>query len=207
MLLGAIDSQEVPACRSLLAAGDAGIVQTLDAMARAAMGKWGAASPRLRELALAIVREAGAAERDQRAEVEAIHQWMQRSIRYVYDPVGVEFVSQPEHLAFVQRDGDCDDFSVLEAALLGTLGIVTRFVVVGVRSAAFEHVYLEARIGARWIPLDPIVKHQPAGWEVPNPKRRMALPPNHPNGLRLGPSLSSLALGIGAALALWKGTR
>lgn len=170
------------------------------------MGIYGAGSTRLRLLALDIVRGAGVAEKDVVGEIRAIHTWVQRSIRYVRDPVGYEFITHPETLAFEIRDGDCDDHSVLEAALLGALGIPTRFVVVGmVPGAGFSHVYLEAlhQKSKRWIPLDPIMKDKPAGWSVPRPATIKRYPINTVDGF---PSNSLFDL-AGAALLGFLGRR
>ena len=92
-------------------------------MARLAMGEWGARSERIRALALAIARDAAIAGRNYLGEVFSVHRWVQTSIRDTRDPVGQETVQTPEHTAFVNQAGDCDDFSVLEAALLGALGL------------------------------------------------------------------------------------
>ncbi len=107
-------------------------------MARLAMGGWGAQSERIRALALAIVRDAGIAGKNYQAEVLAVHCWVQSTIRYTRDPVGQETVQTPEHTAFVNQAGDCDDFSVLEAALLGALGHPTRFITIGYSPKAFS---------------------------------------------------------------------
>jgi transglutaminase-like putative cysteine protease len=46
----------------------------------------------------------------------AVHRWVQNNIRYTRDPVGQETIQTPEHNAFVNQAGECDDFSILEAA-------------------------------------------------------------------------------------------
>lgn len=149
------------------------------------MGKWGARSVRLRELAASIVRDAGVAERDQVGEAKALHAWVQERIRYVYSPIGAALLVYPETAAFVVKDADCKVATTLEAALLGTLGIVSRFVVVGFPPAGtWSHVYLQAlvkepgRKNRTWLSLDPIVKNRPAGWEVPDATTRKDYPNN-----------------------------
>lgn len=64
---------------------------------------------------------------------------------------------------------NCDDMSMLEAALLGSIGTTTRFVTIGVTPDRYGHVYLQAKPEESWIPLDPIMP-KPAGWEVPPSK-------------------------------------
>lgn len=181
--------------RSTISPGKRGTAETVAVMARLAMGAWGARSERIRALALAVVRAAGVAGKDYHSEIAAIHAWMQRTIRYTRDPVGQETVQTPEHTAFVLRAGDCDDFSVLEAALLGALGHPTRFVTIGYTSRAFSHVYLEVQLRGQWIPLDPIMADKPVGWEAPGPVIRKVFPINRAEGFN--PAAESLD-GLGA---------
>ena len=168
--------------RTTLSTGKRGTAETVAIMARLAMGRWGARSERIRALALAILRQAGVPGKAYEAEVAAIHRWMQTTIRYTRDPVGQETVQTPEHTAFVLQAGDCDDFSVLEAALLGALGHPTRFVTIGYTPRAFSHVYLEVQVRGRWIPLDPIMADKPVGWEAPGPVLRKVFPINRADG-------------------------
>jgi predicted transglutaminase-like cysteine proteinase len=168
--------------RFTLSPGKRGTAETVAIMAKLAMGPWGAQSERIRALALNIVRSADIVAKDYLAEVIAIHRWVQATIRYTRDPVGQETVQTPEHTAFVNQAGDCDDFSVLEAALLGALGHPTRFVTIGYTPRAFSHVFLEANVRGQWIPLDPIMADKPAGWQAPNPVLRKAFPINRAEG-------------------------
>jgi transglutaminase-like putative cysteine protease len=181
--------------------GAAGTDATIDAMARAAMGEFGAGSGRIRELAITILRDAGVAERDQQGEVVAIHQWVQDHLRYVKDPLWYEFVTYPETLAFERADGDCDDHVVLEAALLGAIGIPSRFVVFAFRGGPWSHVAMQANVKGRWIPLDPIVKTKPAGWVAPDADRTKVYGVNTPDGPAR--RVVSVIGFVGLALALY----
>jgi hypothetical protein len=189
-----------------LAPGVDGTHQTIDVMSKAAMGSFGAGSGRIRNLAVQIVRDAGVPERDKRGETIAVHEWVKKHLRYVKDPLWYEFVTYPETLAFERNDGDCDDHVVLEAALLGALGIPTRFVVYAFKNAAqFAHVAMHANVDNKWMPLDPIVKNQPAGWEVPDATTRHVYGVNTPDGpQKTGRNVGEwIALGVGI-VALWK---
>ena len=189
-----------------LAAGTDGTHQTIAVMSKAAMGPYGAGSGRIRNLAVQIVRDAGVPERDKRGETIAVHEWVKKHLRYVKDPLWYEFVTYPETLAFERNDGDCDDHVVLEAALLGALGIPTRFVVYAFKNASqFAHVAMHANVDSKWLPLDPIVKNQPAGWEVPDATTRHVYGVNTPDGpQKTGRNVGEwIALGVGI-LALWK---
>ncbi len=184
--------------RSTLSDGIQGTDETVEMMAKVAMGPYGAGSVKIRNLALAIVHEAGVSEKDQLSEVIAIHVWVMRHLRYVRDPYGIELLTYPETLAFDNANGDCDDHVILEAALLGSIGIATHFVVIGFAPNLFSHVYLLADLKNGQIPLDPIVKNQPAGWQAPNPMIKKIYPANRPEGL--GSLSSSVATSLGSIL-------
>lgn len=187
--------------RVVIPPGTAGTDATIEAMAQVAMGEYGAGSGRIRDLAMRIISAAGVAERDQRGEVDAIHRYVQSHLRYVKDPLWYEFVTYPETLAFERPDGDCDDHAVLEAALLGAIGIPSRFVVFAFKGGPWSHVAMQARVGSTWIPLDPIVKNQPAGWQVPDASATKAYGINTPTGTA-GRTVSVAGF-IGLALALF----
>lgn len=174
---------DIPIQRSTLPPGDASVDTTVAKMAELAMGQYGARSPKIRHLAIDIVNRAGAANKDYRAMAVACYRWVRDNIRYVRDPVGQEALCHPEYLLQV-AGGDCDDMSMLVAALCGSLGIQTRFVTVAVNSQQFGHVYLEAEAApGNWLPLDPIMREHGEGWEVPNPTRRKVYGVNGPDGL------------------------
>ncbi len=172
-----LSAGDIPTQRTTLAGGDAGTDQTVAAMRNCAMGIYGAKSAKIREFAIDIVNKAGVANKDYRAMTIAIHNWVRDNVRYVNDPVGQETLCHPEY-ALQLMAGDCDDLSTLEAALLGSLGIDTQFVVVGLQPApaGYSHVYLRAAVktpqGMTWMALDPIMRQYPAGWEVPNAQRK-----------------------------------
>lgn len=131
--------------------------------------------PTVRGAALRILRDAGVPEKDKRATLVAIHAWVQRHVRYVNDPDGVEWVVQPrvliqQILAEGVAQGDCDDMVTIESSLLQSVGIVTRSVILKADARApheWSHIYLEAFDGRGWVPLDPIMKDKPPGWQPP----------------------------------------
>lgn len=186
--------------------GNEGTHQTVEIMSQAAMSQWGAGSAKIRNLALNIIADAGVAERDKKGEIIAIHEFVKNHLRYVKDPLWYEFVTYPETLAFERADGDCDDHVVLEAALLASVGIPSRFVVYAFGGATgYSHVAMQALYdNDKWMSLDPIVKHKPAGWEVPDATTRHVYGVNTPDGPRK--SMTSLMDIIGiilAVTALW----
>lgn len=94
---------------------------------------------------------------------------------------------------------NCDDKTVLEMALLGSIGIPTYPVVVGQQKGSFCHVYLHAvvppgkhRMANRTVPLDPIMRYWAAGVEAKNVKAKKTYPQfANPLGLQ-GNNMSGL---------------
>jgi hypothetical protein len=163
-------SGNVPVQFLNLTSGFTGTDETVALMSKLSHGRWGARSPKIRALAINILREAGVPEKAYRQEMVALHNWVRDRIRYTKDVVGQETLCPPEELAFNSMAGDCDDKSMLLAALLGSVGISSRYKVIGITPRSYSHVYLQARPGppgSAWISLDPIMKGKPAGWEAP----------------------------------------
>lgn len=94
----------------------------------------------------------------------AIYDWMKRNIEYVRDPDGIEWLQTPLKTLEVGY-GDCDDMATLAAALMGSIGIPTRFKVVKAdpnNRERYSHVYLEYQADGQWKPFDPTL-HTKAG--------------------------------------------
>lgn len=130
--------------------GDAGTAQTIDLMRAAALAA--RSDPTIRAIAGTIVAPQNP--RDTISQARAIFDWVRDNVRFVRDAVGHETVQAPRW-TIQYRFGDCDDMSLLLAALLGSVGIPARFVTVSLASPdSFDHVYAEAYAGGRWIPCD-----------------------------------------------------
>lgn len=89
-------------------------------------------------------------------KAQAIYQWAQQNLRFVPDMVGKETLRSARETLTV-RAGDCDDFTILIAALLGTIGIRSRAVTISSHSddpQSFSHIYPEAFVDGKWIALD-----------------------------------------------------
>jgi len=181
-------SGNVPVKYETLPGGFRGTDATVLRMAKAAMGKYGARSPKIRALARNIIIRAGVPQKDYQGEAIALANWVkdERNIRYMKDVYGQETLAYPEEVAFNMRAGDCDDQCTLLASLLGAVGIPSRFKVIGVTPMQYSHVYLQAKPGGRWITMDPIMSNKPTGWEVPRSRRAIekTYPINGPGGLR-----------------------
>lgn len=108
-------------------------------------------------------------------EIEAIFNFVKydpfkkRGIIFRRDPTGGFEAIQDPRITIKRGFGDCDDFAVLLATLLGLVGYPTRFVVIKVNpdTNGFDHVYLEVLApGGKWLALDPTNEKAIPGWEA-----------------------------------------
>jgi len=81
------------------------------------------------------------------AIAEAIYVWVRDRIAYVNDPAGEYF--QPPVKTLEVGAGDCDDQSILLAAMLGSIGFEPILVILP------DHVYVELLVGEKQVPMDP----------------------------------------------------
>lgn len=145
----------------------------------------GREDPLVRRKAYQILREYGVPERNYTAVIRAIHHWIQRNVRYEHDPAGVEFLTQARVLIDQVEHGeafeDCDSFVLLEHALLNSIGVPTRSVIIAADSRApsqWSHIFLQAYNNTthQWVTLDPIMKNKPVGWHPPKFYRKKVVP-------------------------------
>lgn len=142
--------------------GKAGIIHTLELMRR--LVREGKKKLPIRQTALFIVQDLP--QKDFFGEINELFLFIRDSIRYVKDVNGVETIQYPE-ITLQIKQGDCDDKSVLLAALLESIGHKTRFKAVGFSPDKFSHVYVEAFLNGKWIALDPTMNNQ-LGWSPEN---------------------------------------
>lgn len=139
--------------------GASGIGATLSMMS--ALSRDGRKSMLVRETALCLI--SGFDQKDYSSEVRALHAFVRDSIRYVQDPDECELIQTPDKTIELCA-GDCDDKSILLAALLGSIGYVARYRAIGFQPGIFEHVYVETKLRERWIPLE-TTEPVEAGWQ------------------------------------------
>lgn len=101
-----------------------------------------------------------------------MHGWVRDQVQYVRDVRGVETLSTPA-LILAQRQGDCDDKSLLLATLLEAIGHPTRFVAMDF-GRRFSHVSVEVRLGPQWVHLE-TTEPVPAGWYPRGVRRRLVV--------------------------------
>lgn len=148
--------------------GKAGIRETLKLMSR--LTKSYKKSPVIRELALQLVENVP--QKNWYAEAESVFRFVRDHIRYTRDIRGCETLQTPVQTLKI-RQGDCDDHSTLAAALLESLGHPTRFIAVGFQPNAFSHVFVQTKIGPKWITLECTMKDWRIGVTPRNIKNKM----------------------------------
>lgn len=132
-----------------LADGDAGVEQTIEVMRRLVID--GRSDPNIRHAAGTIIRALDP--RDIAGQARTIFEWVRENIRFVRDPAATELLQTPSitlRLGF----GDCDDMSTLIASMLESVGIAAEFQTVGLASAEFDHVFVNAIINGARVPMD-----------------------------------------------------
>ena len=97
----------------------------------------------------------GMADDDLIGIANAIFVWVRDYIAYINDPVGEYF--QPPVKTMEISAGDCDDQSILLAAMLGSIGFEPILVILP------EHVYVELQIDDKQLPMDPTVPNAAIG--------------------------------------------
>lgn len=158
-----------PLTLGTLPAGSAGIAATLKVMVK--LAREYKKDSGVRELATRLVRDLP--QYDDLGEVKALHAFVRDAIRYTGDIRGVETIQTPR-VTLETGVGDCDDKSLLLAALLESINRPARFVAIQLGQPRFSHVLVETRAGksGRWIPLETI-KPVPVGWYPPGVTKKM----------------------------------
>ena len=148
---------------SLVPDGKAGTLAALKMMRK--LARDGKSNPQVFELSREIVKNIPP--KNWLKEVDAVFRWVRDNIRYIKDPRNIETLHTPQKiLEFGQ--GDCDDQSILLASLLETIGHPARFVAVGFAPGTYSHVYVETKVGNKWIPLDATMERWSIGKKPDN---------------------------------------
>lgn len=118
--------------------------------------------PKFQELVYSITNSLPG--KDYSGEVRSIFNWVKSNVRYTRDPYGVELVQDP--WSTIKRGrGDCDDMSIIIAAMGEVMGNPSRFVTVSTRPDKEPcHVYPELFTKGRWTALDVTVAGSAPGW-------------------------------------------
>jgi transglutaminase-like putative cysteine protease len=141
--------------------GTAGSIATMNNMRTLVRDAVRDPKQQVRETALAILRGV----KSWGQEAATIQAWVQSNIEYRRDPPDVELVQTPQ-VTLQLRAGDCDDQSVLTAALLQATGHPTQFIAVGLDGQPLSHVLTQTLIGTKWVGVETI-QNRPLGWMPP----------------------------------------
>lgn len=146
----------IPLAVHALAAGDRGTIQTLHHMAQFA--KDGVRSDvRLHRLAQMIAANTDDPER----RLLAIYNWLGAAFTFKPDAKGFEQIRTPTDMLdqFEKQGriaGDCDDLSIMGAALIMAMGYPAGFVIIArTETGRFVHVYPSVYVGKTPVPMDP----------------------------------------------------
>jgi transglutaminase-like putative cysteine protease len=153
-----------------LSAGDRGIGETVALMGKMARESMG--HPEVKQVA--VMATQGVAKVDPARYAEAVFFFAKRHFRFVPDIAGVEELTSPTiHSRRILEKGgtfgDCDDFSLAQAAWLMAVGVPARFTVIASpkHKGAFDHVRVEAKTQYGWQPMETTVKRSRFGESFP----------------------------------------
>jgi transglutaminase-like putative cysteine protease len=161
--------------RAPLLSGEPGTKQTIDLMRQ--LIDEAVADQKFVRFAVDLVRNVPAY--NDLGEALAVYKWVQSSIRFTKDPVTKEKLYPPQELLKI-RAGDCDDISMLMAALLIAIGYPARLITLAANPASpddFSHVYVEGEVppgSGGWIPMDAARSDAAFGVAPPTYSRKRA---------------------------------
>lgn len=85
-------------------------------------------------------------------QVEAIYHWVQYHIRYLEDPIGLDFYPTAAVLLAI-GGGDCDDHTILICALCAVIGLEVGARLIETLDGQW-HIYPIVHLDGQWVPLD-----------------------------------------------------
>ena len=195
--------------------GDPGVARTIKLMRALVEGREGAPSPTVRQLALQITH--GLDSRDKAGQISAVLDWVKSNIDFRGE---YKETLQSPVVTLQLKGGDCDDHSMVIAALLKSIGFRARFTTVASDEEdpkQFTHVFAEVfdPVAQQWTALDSTVKRSYPGWRPENVYRSQSWKPmgatdwasilNSPTQTQSDPStgqiLSNLLMPLDQALA------
>lgn len=141
--------------------GKAGSIATMRVMRDLVRAAIRDPAQQIRETALGILRGVNSFS----AQAQAIQLWVQQNIEYRRDPPDLELVQTPQ-VTLQLKAGDCDDQSVVTAALLQATGHPAQFIAVGLNGGPLSHVFVQTLIGTKWVSVETILP-KAMGWNPP----------------------------------------
>jgi transglutaminase-like putative cysteine protease len=121
----------------------------------------------VREIALKAIKDAGVEAKDKKGQALAIAEWVQTNIYYVHE-LPERFQTPIKTLS--SKAGDCDDFTTLISAMLESVGIGSRMVLMRI-DGIWKHIYPTALVPngstVATLPLDATLDFPVAEWSNP----------------------------------------
>jgi hypothetical protein len=108
-------------------------------------------NPKVRELAIEIIKENELDGRQHKEIAAAFQKWMQNNIVYVNDPVRTEIFQEAYKTLLEIQAGDCDDQAVAIGSLLMSVGIPVKLILLSQdepfnEKSRFRHIFAAAII-------------------------------------------------------------
>jgi len=120
--------------------------------------------------------------KDEECEINRLWEFVVLNVRYVYDPLEVDFFATAKQ-TLMAGGGDCDDVTILFATLAEAIGFPAAARVISTPDNPDEWVHVYVLIGHNskdhpkwWIPLDPTVAGAKPGWQYPDIARHADFP-------------------------------
>lgn len=115
------------------------------------------------------------------SQAEAIFDWVQKNTRYIHDKPEVEEVRFPDYMLRRMDElgiayGDCDDLVSLYGALLHSVGIPVKLVIISLahdENYTFSHIFIRVLTEYGWVSADPSNTKESFGWQPENIVREM----------------------------------
>jgi transglutaminase-like putative cysteine protease len=164
-MLGDYNSGTIPYVLGELPSGVPGVKATLRLMVD--LVREYKTDPALVRFAGDLLQRCQIPEKNPRAEVKCLQNWVRDNIRYVRDVRDVETLRTPPEV-LRGRTGDCDDKALLLATLLEAVGYRTKFGAIGVRGGGYSHVLTFVVLGRGPVPLETILPGVEPGWFPPD---------------------------------------
>jgi Transglutaminase-like superfamily len=190
-----------PTPRFRLPDGDPGIARTVQWMNGLVRGREGATHPLVRQNAVCIVH--GIDSHDKPAQMAAVLEWVKKNVDFRGE---YKELLQTPVVTLQLGAGDCDDHSMLIAALLKSLGFTTRFNTVAADAedpTQFSHVFCEVfdPTTQEWTALDSTVSGSYPGWRPTKVYRQKSWPTLGDPSDDLANDIVGLAMPLDQALA------
>lgn len=106
-------------------------------------------------------------------QVKTVVGWVRRNLKYCRDLFGVEELTSPVRILYNIKEGrnthssDCDDYSIVIAALLRALGFRTMLQAVSVQGGRYDHARCAVYLKGEWVVIEG-TKNIPVGQAQPS---------------------------------------